>query len=101
MPHNLLKNKKGIILGALDEKSIAWKVAELIKEEGGQIVLSNAPVALRMGKINKLGEQLDSPVIPADATNVNELENLIQKSIDYFEGKFDFVLHSIGMSLNV
>jgi enoyl-[acyl-carrier protein] reductase I len=101
MPHNLLKNKKGIIFGALDNKSIAWKVAELVKEEGGEIILTNAPVALRMGEINKLGEKLNSPVIPADATNILELESLTQKAIEHFKGKFDFVLHSIGMSLNV
>ena len=101
MPYNLLKNKKGIIFGALDNKSIAWKVAELVREEGGEIILTNAPVALRMGQINKLGEQLDSPVIPADATDISELENLTQKALDHFKGKFDFVLHSIGMSINV
>ena len=101
MPHNLLKNKKGIIFGALDNKSIAWKVAELVKAEGGEIILTNAPVAIRMGEISKLGNQLDSPIIPADATNVSELDTLIQKALDHFKGKFDFVLHSIGMSLNV
>ena len=101
MPHSLLKNKKGIIFGALDKKSIAWKVAELVKAEGGEIVLTNAPVALRMGEINKLGNELDSPVIPADATNISELETLIHSALKHFKGKFDFVLHSIGMSLNV
>ena len=63
MPHSLLKNKKGIIFGALDDKSIAWKVARLVKEEGGDIILTNAPVALRMGEINKLGEELNSPIL--------------------------------------
>ena len=101
MPHSLLKNKKGIIFGALDDKSIAWKVARLVKEEGGDIILTNAPVALRMGEINKLGEELNSPVLPADATKISELESLIQQAHDHFNGKFDFVLHSIGMSLNV
>ena len=84
MPYNLLKNKKGIIFGALDNKSIAWKVAELVREEGGEIILTNAPVALRMGQINKLGEQLDSPVIPADATDISELENLTKKTLEHF-----------------
>lgn len=101
MSNNLLAGKKGIIFGALDEKSIAWKVAEKCVEQGAQIVLTNAPVALRMGGINNLAEQLNSPVIAADATSLEDLENLIIKSMDHFGGKIDFILHSIGMSLNV
>lgn len=102
MSNNLLKGKKGIIFGALDEQSIAWKVAERVVEEGAQITLTNAPVAMRFGEIYKLAEKLKAEVIPADATSVEELEQLFEKSIASFGGqKIDFVLHSIGMSLNL
>jgi len=98
---NLLAGKKGIIFGALDQQSIAWKVAERCVQEGAQIVLTNAPVARRMGEINKLAEQCNAPVFPADATSIEDLENLLRKSMEHFGGKVDFVLHSIGMSVNV
>lgn len=101
MTNNLLKGKKGIIFGALDEKSIAWKTALKCYEEGAQLVLSNAPVALRMGEINKLAEAVKAPVIGADVVNMDDLKNLFEKSMEHFGGKIDFVLHSIGMSLNV
>lgn len=102
MAHQLLKGKKGIIFGALDERSIAWKTALRAVEEGAQIVLSNAPIALRMGKIKELSVLCgDAPVIPADATSVEDLEALFSKSMEHFGGKMDFVLHSIGMSPNV
>ena len=102
MSHQLLKGKKGIIFGALDEKSIAWKTALTCYEQGAQIVLTNAPVALRMGEINKLSEMCgNAPVIGADVTNMDDLKNLFEKSVEHFGGKIDFVLHSIGMSLNV
>jgi len=99
--HNLLKGKRGIIFGALDEASIAWKVAERCHEEGAQIILSNAPVALRFGEIQKLAEKCNTEVIAADATSIEDLENLVTKSMEIMGGKIDFVLHSIGMSLNV
>ncbi len=101
MAHNLLQGKKGIIFGALDENSIAWKTAVRCVEEGAQIVLTNAPIALRMGEINKLAETCKAPVIPADATSMDDLNNLFAKSMEHFGGKIDFVLHSIGMSVNV
>src|SRR6476619_2429340 len=102
MANLLLKGKKGIIFGALDEKSIAWKTAQRCYEEGAQLVLTNAPVALRMGEINKLAEQCgNAPVVGADVTNMDDLKNLFQKSVEHFGGSFDFILHSIGMSLNV
>lgn len=101
MANNLLKGKRGIIFGALDNQSIAWKVAERCVEEGALITLTNAPVALRMGTIQKLGEQLNAPVIAADATSVEDLENLVKESMDHLGGKIDFILHSIGMSINV
>ncbi len=97
----ILKGKKGIVFGALDNQSIAWKVAEHVVAEGAQIVLTNAPVAMRFGEINALAEACKAPVIPADATSMEDLENLVQKSLEHFGGPFDFVLHSIGMSLNV
>lgn len=101
MANELLKGKKGIIFGALDDKSIAWKVAERCVEEGATITLTNAPVAMRFGEIQKLAEKLNAEIIPADATSLEDLENLISKSMEVLGGKIDFVLHSIGMSLNV
>ncbi len=101
MGNNLLKGKKGIIFGALDDQSIAWKVAEKVVEEGGEIVLTNAPVAMRFGAIKELGERLNAEIIPADATSNDDLENLLVKSEEILGGKMDFMLHSIGMSLNV
>ncbi|PNQ72682.1 enoyl-ACP reductase [Hanstruepera neustonica] len=101
MSHNLLKGKKGIIFGALDENSIAWKTAERVHEEGGKFVLTNAPVAMRMGQINALAEKTGSKVIPADATSIEDLENLVDQAMEILGGKIDFVLHSIGMSINV
>lgn len=101
MSHNLLKGKRGIIFGALNEKSIAWKVAEKAVEEGAIITLTNTPVAVRMGDVNILGEKLGAEIIPADATNVEDLEMVFTKSMEILGGKIDFVLHSIGMSPNV
>lgn len=102
MGNQLLKGKKGIVFGALDERSIAWITALKAVEEGAEIVLTNAPIALRMGKINELAAQCNNaPVIGADATSVEDLENLFTKAMEHFGGKVDFVLHSIGMSPNV
>lgn len=102
MAYNLLKGKKGIIFGALDEKSIAWKTAQKCYAEGAEIVLTNAPVALRMGTINQLAEECsNAPVIGADVTNTDDLKNLVEKSMEHFGGKLDFILHSVGMGLNV
>ncbi len=97
----LLQGKRGIIFGALDNRSIAWKVAEQAKKHGAIFTLTNAPIAMRMGDINKLAEKCNSEVIPADATSMDDLENLFLKSQDILGGKIDFVLHSIGMSINV
>jgi enoyl-[acyl-carrier protein] reductase I len=101
MAHQLLKGKRGIIFGALDPNSIAWKVAERAHEEGATFVLSNAPVALRMGTINQLAEKCNAHVIGADATEIADLENLFTESQKILGSKIDFVLHSIGMSPNV
>tara|TARA_B100001093_G_scaffold503895_1_gene558940 strand:+ start:3137 stop:3946 length:810 start_codon:yes stop_codon:yes gene_type:complete len=98
---NLLKGKKGIIFGALDENSIAWKTAERAHEEGAQFVLTNAPIAMRMGQIKDLAKKTNSEIITADATSIEDLTNLINQSMEILGGKFDFVLHSIGMSVNV
>lgn len=99
--YNLLKGKRGIIFGALDENSIAWKTAERVHEEGGTFVLTNAPIAMRMGTIDQLAAKTGSQIIPADATSVGDLENLVDKAVEILGGKIDFVLHSIGMSVNV
>lgn len=101
MAYNLLKGKRGIITGALDENSIAWKVALRAHEEGATFVLTNAPIAMRMGEINKLAEQTGSKIIPADATSMEDLTKLYTESMEHLGGKIDFVLHSIGMSVNI
>ena len=100
MKNNILKGKKGIIFGALDSSSIAWKTAENVYNEGGEFVLTNAPVSIRMGSINELAEKTNSDLVAADATNLDDLENLINIATEKF-GKLDFILHSIGMSVNV
>lgn len=101
MANNLLAGKRGIIFGALNEQSIAWKVADKAHEQGAQFVLTNAPIAMRMGEINNLAEKTGSKVIPADATSTEDLEKLISESMEILGGKIDFILHSIGMSVNV
>jgi enoyl-[acyl-carrier protein] reductase I len=101
MAYNLLRGKRGIVFGALDENSIAWKTALKIKEEGGQFTLTNAPIAMRMGKIKELAAQCNAEIIPADATLEVDLNTLFTKSMEVLGGKLDFVLHSIGMSPNV
>ncbi|WP_185851227.1 enoyl-ACP reductase FabI [Blattabacterium cuenoti] len=102
MSYNLLKGKKGIIFGALDENSIAWKVAEKVYEEEGSFVLTNTPSSIRMGsKIYDLSKKTKSMVIPADATSLEDLNILFDKTLDYFGGKIDFMLHSIAMSINI
>jgi enoyl-[acyl-carrier protein] reductase I len=99
--NQLLKGKKGIIFGALDEKSIAWKTAIACHEQGAELVLTNAPIALRMGQINALSTQINAPVFPADVTNMDDLKKLFTDAMQHFGGGVDFILHSIGMSLNV
>lgn len=101
MAYNLLKGKKGIIFGALNDQSIAWKVAQRAVQEGAEIVLSNAPIALRMGELNKLAEECNAPVIAADVTSNDDIANLFTKTQEHFGGGVDFILHSIGMSVNV
>ena len=101
MAYHLLKGKKGIIFGALNSQSIAWKVAEMAHEEGAEIVLTNAPIALRMGNIHELADKIGAEVISADATSLEDLEDLIKRSMEIFGGRMDFILHSIGMSPNV
>ena len=101
MAYNLLKGKRGIIFGALNELSIAWKVAERAKEEGAELILTNTPVSIRLGTISALAEKCGAVVIPADATSVEDLENLVDQAVEALGGKIDFVLHSVGMSPNV
>lgn len=101
MAYNLLKGKKGIIFGALDERSIAWRTALKCHEEGAELLLTNAPVAMRMGEINKLAEAVNAPVVPCDVSSNDDVTNLITKAMEHFGGGVDFILHSIGMSINV
>jgi enoyl-[acyl-carrier protein] reductase I len=101
MGKNLLQGKRGIIFGALNESTIAWQVAEKCAAEGAQIVLTNAPVAARVGQTEALATRLNAPLIYADVTKMEDLENLVTQSVEKLGGKLDFVLHSVGMSLNV
>lgn len=101
MTYNLLKGKKGLIFGALNDASIAWKVAERAHDEGAEFVLSNTALAARMGDTEELAKRTTSLFVAADATSVPDLENLIEKTMEHFGGKIDFILHSIGMSPNV
>lgn len=101
MAYNLLAGKKGIITGALNDKSIAWKVAQKVVAEGASIVLTNTPVSIRLGTIDQLAQETHSIVLPADATSVTDIEMLVDKAQEHFGGKIDFVLHSIGMSPNI
>ena len=101
MPNNLLKGKRGVVFGALDDKSIATKIAQRCVEEGAQITLTNAPVALRFGSIKEIAKDLNAELIPADATKMEDLDNLFTKSMEILGGKIDFVCHAIGMSVNV
>jgi enoyl-[acyl-carrier protein] reductase I len=101
MSFNLLKGKRGIILGAFNESSIAWKIAEKAKEEGADFVLSNTAISIRLGTVKQLAEKLGTVVITADATKPEEIENLYKESMEIMDGKIDFILHSIAMSPNV
>ncbi len=101
MSNQLLKGKRGIIFGALDPNSIAWITAERVHQEGGTFVLTNAPIAMRMGAIDELAKKTGAQIIPADATSLEDLQNLVDQSVEILGGKLDFVLHSIGMSVNV
>ncbi|MEJ6821700.1 MAG: SDR family oxidoreductase [Flavobacteriales bacterium] len=101
MSHGLLSGKCGIVFGALNADSIAWKAAEAIHAQGGRVVLTNAPIAMRLGELNDLSKAIDAPIIPADATSMEDLDNLMKGSMEHFGGKIDFILHSIGMSVNV
>jgi len=97
----LLKGKKGIIFGALDERSIAWRIALACHREGAEFVLSNAPIALRLGVLNGLSEETGAPIFPCDVTNDGEIKGLVEKTKDHFGGGIDFILHAIGMSPNI
>lgn len=101
MSHGLLSGKCGIVFGALNADSIAWKAAEAIHAQGGRVILTNAPIAMRLGELNNLSEAIDAPIIPADATSMEDLDNLMKGAMEHFGGKIDFILHSIGMSVNV
>jgi enoyl-[acyl-carrier protein] reductase I len=98
--YGLLKGKKGIIFGALEERSIAWAIAERVHEEGGAFILSNAPVAKRIGTVDKLAEKTGSPLIWADATSDEDLKSLFEQAKAHYGG-IDFIVHAIGMGLNV
>ena len=101
MKDGLLKGKKGIIFGALNNKSIAWQVALKARQHGAELVLTNSPVAVRMGTIHELAKLTSGKVIVADATSMVDIDRLVSESMEIFGGRFDFILHSIGMSPNV
>lgn len=98
--YGLLKGKKGIIFGALDERSIAWRIALACKREGADFVLSNAPIALRLGTLDALGEETNAPIIPCDVSNDDDVAELMAKTKEHL-GDIDFILHAIGMSPNI
>lgn len=99
--NNLLEGKKGLIFGALDDRSIAWRTALHAAAQGAQIVLTNTELALRLGKLQQLSSEIGAPVIPADATSVEDLEHLVDGTMEHFGGQFDFVLHAVAMSPNI
>ncbi|MCK9219122.1 MAG: SDR family oxidoreductase [Bacteroidales bacterium] len=101
MAYNLLKGKKGIIFGALDDRSIAWKIATRAFDEGGRFTLSNTPVALRFGELDQLAKSCEAEIILADATKISDIEKVFKRSMEILGGKVDFILHSIAMSMNV
>ena len=101
MAYGLLKGKKGIVFGALNDQSIAWKAALKAHEEGAELVLTNTPVSIRLGTIDELAKLTDAIVVPADATSIDDLNNLVDTAMEHFGGQFDFVLHSVGMSPNI
>ncbi|MGM9781275.1 MAG: enoyl-ACP reductase [Candidatus Cryptobacteroides sp.] len=101
MAYGLLKGKKGIVFGALNDQSIAWKAALKAHEEGAELVLTNTPVSIRLGTIDELAKLTDAIVVPADATSLDDLNNLVDTAMEHFGGQFDFVLHSVGMSPNI
>ena len=101
MAYGLLKGKKGIVFGALNDQSIAWKAALKAHEEGAELVLTNTPVSIRLGTIDELAKLTDAIVVPADATSLEDLNNLVDTAMQHFGGQFDFVLHSVGMSPNI
>lgn len=98
--YGLLKGKTGVIFGALNDSSIAWAIAEAAHREGAKFALSNAPVARRLGSVDELAERTGSPIIWADATNDEDLEKLFAEAKEHYE-KIDFIVHSIGMGVNV
>ncbi len=98
--YGLLKGKKGIIFGALDERSIAWRIALACKREGADFVLSNAPIALRLGTLDALSEETNAKIIPCDVSSEEDVEKLMMETKEELGG-VDFILHAIGMSPNV
>lgn len=101
MSYKLLKGKKGIVFGAMNENSIAWKTAECIYKEGGRLLLTNTKLAIKLGNLNQLAKKINSEIIESDATNINDIENVFEKFLSIFNSKIDFILHSIGMSINI
>ena len=101
MGYGLLKGKKGVVFGALDESSIGWQIALAAYREGASFALSNVAVALRIGALDDLAEACgEASVIPCDATNMDELKELFTRVKEEM-GEVDFIVHSIGMSQNI
>jgi len=98
--YGLLKGKKGLIFGALDDRSIAWRIALACQREGADFSLSNAPVALRFGSLDELAEETGSKIFPCDVTKEEDVQELME-NVKEEHGKIDFILHAIGMSPNV
>ena len=96
----ILQGKTGVIFGALNDSSIAWAIAKAVYKDGGRFILSNAPVVQRFGTLDALADQTESRLVWADATNADDLGALYSEANKDF-GKIDFIVHSIGMGMNV
>ncbi|MGB7512201.1 MAG: enoyl-ACP reductase [Pelodictyon phaeoclathratiforme] len=99
--YGLLKGKKGIVFGPLDESSIGWQIALHAYREGAEIAISNVAAALRFGNIEELSTLCgNAPMFVCDASK-NEDVDACFKELKEKMGPVDFIVHSIGMSQNI
>lgn len=99
--YGLLKGKKGIVFGPLDESSIGWQIALHAYREGAQIALSNVATAIRFGNLQELSELCgNAPILICDASKNEEVDNTFRELKETM-GSVDFIVHSIGMSQNI
>ena len=99
--YGLLKGKKGIVFGPLDESSIGWQIALHAYREGAEIAISNVAAALRFGNIEELSTLCgNAPMIVCDASKNEDVDTCF-KELKEKVGPVDFIVHSIGMSQNI